>query len=787
MAHKISYIKSRKHSSAARPHAAGMAAAAALMALGVPAQAQTSTAAPTLKKVKVESSRDAGYTPTAPASPKFTQPLVDTTQTISVIKEQVLQDQGATTLTEALRNVPGAGTFYAGENGNTSTGDTIYMRGFDTSNSIFVDGVRDLGSISRDVFNTEQVEVTKGPASTDYGRSAPTGTINMVTKQPSLVDSFGASIGVGSGSYKRATVDWNKGLDHEKGTALRLNAVLQDAGVAGRREIENDRWGIAPSFAFGLNTDTRVFVNLLHVKQSNVPDGGVLTMGMPGYSTPDRANDPLRRNFLNSAARVNSRNFYGTASDHDDVTADMATLRLERDLSPTTTLRNVTRWGQTKQDYLLSAFMAAGRSQNATTGVWSDGSLLTPNPADPSTWTMSRLINVKDQVNRILTNQTNLSTRFATGSVRHDLSTGVEFTREEQNNYGLATTGTVPGRVSVYDPDSSVTLPAYLRNGADSQSTTNTFALYAFDTLKFNEQWQANLSLRWDHYKTKYYQTAVCAATSATQPCGTNPAGTVVPTTSNGLKTSDTILSWKAGLLYKPAPNGSVYVNYALSQQPPGGSNFTLSATANNANSPNVDPQKAKTAEIGTKWELFDKRLLLAGAVFRTEVNNEIVSTSDGSVDQTGKKRVQGFELSAAGQITADWGVSAGYTVQKTKIAHGANLAADGSDQLTYTPKDAFSLWSTYRLPFGLTVGGGARYSGGLKRGTDGAVGTPNFTESFWVFDAMASYQVNKNVDIQLNVYNLFDKEYVAAINKSGYRYFPGIPRSARVTANFRF
>ncbi|HEY0200539.1 MAG TPA: TonB-dependent receptor, partial [Burkholderiaceae bacterium] len=74
-----------------------------------------------------------------------------------------------------------------------------------------------------------------------------------------------------------------------------------------------------------------------------------------------------------------------------------------------------------------------------------------------------------------------------------------------------------------------------------------------------------------------------------------------------------------------------------------------------------------------------------------------------------------------------------------------------------------------------------------LKRGTDGAVGTPNFTESYWVFDALASYQINKNVDLQFNVYNLFDKDYVAAINKSGYRYFPGIPRSARVTANFRF
>ncbi|MCW0038016.1 TonB-dependent receptor plug domain-containing protein, partial [Acinetobacter baumannii] len=199
MANSNSYIKSRKHDSAGRSPSAGIiAAAAALATLGLPAVAQTQTPSartvPSLKEVTVEGSRSTGYEPAQVSSPKFTQPLVDTTQTISVIKEQVLQEQGATTLTEALRNVPGAGTFYAGENGNTSTGDAIYMRGFDTSNSIYVDGVRDVGSISRDVFNTEQVEVTKGPASTDYGRSAPTGAINMVTKQPSLADSFGASL-----------------------------------------------------------------------------------------------------------------------------------------------------------------------------------------------------------------------------------------------------------------------------------------------------------------------------------------------------------------------------------------------------------------------------------------------------------------------------------------------------------------------------------------------------------------------------------------------------------------
>jgi len=771
MAQSNIYIQSRKHSAGRLPSSAGLVACATVLAgatLAMPAMAQTAETA--LKEVKVEGNADTGYTPGQLSSPKFTQPLVNTTQTVNVIKEQLLQEQGATTLTEALRNVPGAGTFYAGENGNTSTGDAVYMRGFDSSSSIYVDGVRDIGSISRDMFNIDQVEVTKGPAGTDYGRSAPTGAINLVSKQANLNNSFGGSLGLGSASYKRASIDLNRVVNAETGTAVRLNAMAQDANVAGRNGIENNRWGIAPSFAFGLNSPTRVFVNLLHIKQSNVPDGGVLTMGLPGYTSPD----PAKRGYLSGAARVNSKNFYGTASDHDDVTATMATLKVEHDFSATTKLRNTTRWGETKQDYLLTAFMA-GSTQ-----------LVTPNANDPSTWTMSRNINTKDQVNRILTNQTNLSTSLATGSVQHDLSLGLELTREEQTNYGLATKGTVPA-VSVYNPDSSISLPDYQRNGADSKGKTDTVALYAFDTLKFNDQWQANLGLRLDRYKTSYNAMAVCTATSTTQPCGSNPVGTVVPTTSDGLSKSGTLLSWKAGVLYKPAPNGSVYLNYALSQQPPGGANFALSAAVNNAANPNMDPQKAKTLELGSKWELAEKNLMLSGALFRTEVTNEIVTNSDGTVGQTGKKIVQGLELGVIGQINKAWGVSAGYTVQNTKVDTGALVAADASNGLTYTPKNAFSLWSTYQLPFGLTVGGGARYAGGLKRGTDGAVGTPNHTDSYWVFDAMASYRVNKNLDIQLNVFNLFDKDYVAAINKSGYRYFPGIARSARLTANFKF
>ncbi|MFP1463411.1 TonB-dependent receptor plug domain-containing protein [Escherichia coli] len=110
------------------------------------------------------------------ADPKFSRPVADTTRTMTVISEQVIKDQGATNLTDALKNVPGVGAFFVVRTGNSTTGDAIYMRGADTSNSIYIDGIRDIGSVSRDTFNTEQVEVIKGPSGTDYGRSAPTGS-----------------------------------------------------------------------------------------------------------------------------------------------------------------------------------------------------------------------------------------------------------------------------------------------------------------------------------------------------------------------------------------------------------------------------------------------------------------------------------------------------------------------------------------------------------------------------------------------------------------------------------
>ncbi|MDR6093586.1 catecholate siderophore receptor Fiu [Stenotrophomonas sp. SORGH_AS_0321] len=771
-------IKSRKHASAFRPlplATASLAAGLGLAALPSLAFADSNDGARTLDKVDVHATR--GYKADKVASPKFTQSLQDTPQTIQVITADLFNQQGATTLTEALRNSPGVGTFFVGENGNTATGDALYMRGFDTSSSLFVDGVRDLGSISRDVFNTEQVEITKGPAGTDNGRSAPTGAINMVSKQATLHDEVSGTASLGSDQQRRATADWNQSLGAT--SALRLNAVWQDSDQPGRDHVNNSRWGIAPSLAFGLGTDTRYVLNLLYVDQDNVPDGGVPTLGLPGW-IPQPTLEALAGN------PVDPQNFYGTRADHDDVSAKMATFRIEHDFNDAVRLTNTARWGRTEQDYLLTAFMGTGtRAANGAP----TGNIRYTDRNDLSTYTIARsLPTLKDQRNTLLTDQLNLRADFATGAIAHNLSTGLEYTREEMDSFGQAVTGgsSWPA-ANLYAPDWNVGGLTWGHNGADAHGRTTTWSAYLFDTLHLGESLLLTAGVRADHYDTRYASSVVCGG-RAGPACGTNPVGTVLQTPT--LEASDTLLNWKLGVLYKAGDTASIYANYALSQQPPGGSNFALSSSASSLDNPRLDPQEAKTFEVGSKWAFLDDALALNLAIFQTDVENEIntqVLDDAGNPTQTGSKRVKGVELSAVGRVTENWSLSAGYSHLDTEVKEGANVAADGTSNLTYTPDDAFTAWSTYALPFGLTLGGGVRYSSAMHRGTDGAVGTPSFTKSYTVYDAVLSYAVNEALVLRLNAYNVFDKQYVAAINKSGYRYTPGTPRTFLLSADFRF
>ncbi|HEX6637361.1 MAG TPA: catecholate siderophore receptor Fiu [Steroidobacteraceae bacterium] len=750
-------------------------AIAVSLALGAAAaQAQNSPAgedAPkTLPKVSVAAPEEETINVQRVASPKFTQALVDTPQTIAVVSQEVLQQQGATTLSHALRNTPGV-TFLLGENGNTSTGDSIFMRGFDTQGSIFIDGIRDLGAVSRDTFNTQQVEIAKGPAGPDYGRSAASGYVNLVSKVPVAESFANANVSYGTADNARIAADVNHVLG-EGGTALRLNVMGEDGEVDGRDFIERQSWAVAPSLALGLDGPTRAYFYLLHTRQDNVPDGGVPTIGLEGFY--NGAFDTGGDNAGVVPERVDRDNWYGLTTDHEDIKATMFTARFEHDFSDTVTLRNTSRYGKLHQYYEL-------------TGV----NALTVTSPDPDEWTVARTRQARFQDNQLLTNQTNITATVKTGAVGHALTGGVEFIDEEQFNPTYVGLGTPITPANVYHPNRNDVQPGYapVRDGRFTRGETRTVGAYLFDTLSFAERWQVTAGFRFDNFDTDFNSAVL--STDESHP--NLPEGTLVPVQ---LEVDDTLFSYKVGVLYKPAPNGSVYLSHAISQQPPGGSNFTLSTNANNVNNPNLDPTEGQNLELGTKWEFRNGALAVTGAVYDSKSTNELTPdpVDPAQFLQLGEREVKGVEVGIVGKLTENWELSAGIATMDTEVKRG--LANQNGLQITWSPELTFTSWTSYRTPFGLAIGGGFRYVDSVIRpvssNPNNVPPPPNQTNmrsapDYWVVDAMLGYEINEKIALQLNAYNLTDEFYVATLNNSGARYSPGQPRSALLTVNFQF
>jgi len=747
-------IRSRKHTLATQPllNQSLLAMAAIGLPLSVQAQAQEQTMA----EVKVEAGAGVPYKADRASSPKLTAPLVDTPQTISVIRKELIQEQGASSVVEALRNTPGI-TLQLGENGNTSAGDTFQMRGFAAQSSIFVDGIRDLGAVTRDAFNIEQVEVAKGPAGADIGRGAAGGYINLVSKLPTREDSFAASLGFTEGGVKRGTADLT--LTFGSSGAFRLNAMAQDGSVKGSNALNRKSKGFAPSIAWGLGTPTRLYLFSQHVRQDNVPDGGIPSVGMEGFYS---ANDALR-----NAPRVDRNNWYGFSGDYEKVDADLLTAKVEHELAPGTTLTNTARWGKSRMDRIL-------------TGIYT---VAAPSAA-PSTWTVTRLRQSVLQENRILANTSNIVSEFEAGGLQHTLSAGLELLSEEQlaPSRQASSLGTAPA-ANLYNPNPNDALAGFkpVLSGAFTNGKTDTVGAYAFDTVKLNGQWQINGGLRVERYST--------STDSATLNTTTNAL------TGSHVEKSGNLASIKAGLLYKPTADGSVYLAYANSKTPPGSANLSLAAqTAANSNNPALKPQKTTNMELGTKWDVIQKQLALTAALYRTTNKDEfpqLVDAVSNTWAQLGERRVQGVELGAVGQITKAWSVTAGLATMDTEIKEGTSGNNAVGAATRWSPKVSATTWTAYKFDDKLTIGGGVRYMGEQKRLVDPAqaAATTNMPAipHYTVVDAMASYKLNKNVSLQLNLYNVFDKLYVNTLNNSGARATLGAPRYAQLTANFQF
>ena len=698
-----------------------------------------------------EQSESVEVTAAAPRiqSPKYAVSLRDIAQTIAVIPRAVMDEQGATTLSEALRNVPGI-TLQAGEGGGSSNtaGDMFNMRGFNASNSLFVDGVRDDGLISRDVFNLEQVEVFLGPTGSDIGRGTAAGYVNMTTKTPQAGSAYSATFSGGTAEQSRlsADVNWGRPMDHQGNwasrSAFRLNMLWQDSGVPGRDEVTYESRAVAPSLALGLGTATRVALAAQIMRQHNVPDYGI-----PGAAWLE---EPLTPTTVQASAPVDQSNFYGSIGyDYDKARQNNYTARIEHDVNRNLTLRNQTRYNETHRDAVISTVQNVAAFNSLTNQV-----------------TVSRQGNERE--NSVISNQTNMSARFPTGGFRHASNVGIEITSEEQFAPTLTGLGT-RAPVDIFNPNplDPVVGFAPARTGAFSRGDLATVAFYGFDSIELNDRWQVSGGLRWEHYDTQFESKDSAGVSTA------------------DLSGSDGLISGKASVLYRINNAGNAYVAYGTSVTPPGNANFTLSTQPNNQNNPNVDPQESTNFEVGTKWDLGNGRLSLNGAAFRTK-NSNVIFTVDATAvppifNQDDGQLVKGVTLGAMGRITDRWEVLAnlGFLDSEQQTQNSVN----NGRQLTLTPKWSSSLWTTYRFPIGLSVGGGIRHTDKVWINAANTIRSPGYH----LVDTLAEYAVNSHLSLRLNIYNLTDEVYIRNVNNNGGRYNPGHPRSALLTSHVKF
>jgi len=697
------------------------------------------------------------------ANSKFVAPLLDTPKSVSVISKQLIEDTQVTTLSDALRTVPGI-TLGAGEGGNPN-GDRPFIRGYSSESSMYVDGVRSSTSQNREMFAVEQVEVTKGSASALGGAGAAGGSVNVISKVAKKGDFLEGSVGAGTDSYQRITLDGNK--DFGNGIAARVAVLGHHNEKAGQADgAEYARFGIAPSITFGLDTPTRATLSYYYLKSDDTPDSGV-----PYWNGSAAIGKPL-----NAKQGI----YYGWLDrDFQKQENQIGTFKLEHDLTDNLTISNTAVYSNSKNNY-----------------VWTQPDDSKLNIGNTPNAQVVRRANARITDTDSFSDQLALTGKFNTGALKHSFNVGAEYSKQESDkgsylltDLGQAATSTLPASLnppkgcstftnvtsnywctSAYNPNSKDPwLGSIAENKAVTTTTAETTSVYLLDSIEFNPQWLLDLGLRWDKFDTELK---------------TNATGAKIESNTD-------FFSYQAGLTFKPRPNGSIYTSFATSANPVGVDAGDGSETALTAVNKDIDPEESRTFEIGTKWDLFNEKLNLTAAIFRTEKQNTRISLDANTTTNGGASKVDGLELGLNGNITDKWAVSAGYTYLDSEATKNG-VSCRGTtctDQTVYNgnvmpnvAKNSATLWTTYQVLPQLTLGAGAIAMDKVY----GDLANTKYVPGYVRYDAMARYNVNKNVDLQLNVNNLSDERYFTKAYASHYA-TEAEGRSAVLSLNFKY
>ena len=629
---------------------------------GVAFAGESTSVAPAPEQVLIQGQLPGAYNVEVPSLSKLTEPLVDTPQSVQVISNSLLKDEAVTNLNDALRNVPGI-SLGAGEfswQGNNPT-----IRGFAARSDIFLDGLRDFGNYYRDPFNLQQIEVLEGPSSVLFGRGSTGGVINQVSKVP-VSDGFveGTLVG-GTDLTRRATVDLDAPVTAlGSDTAFRLDAMVHAQDVSGRDAAKQSRFGFAPSLALGLGTPTRLLVSFFDQTANDVPDYGVPWLG----TVP---------------APVPRQNFYGVKSDFLKTGTDIGTIRIEHDVNADLTLRNVMRYAYYTREYRISEPIISAPA----------GTPLSQIPVNLNIWS-------GNGIETMAWDQVEATAVFDTGQLSHTLVAGLEGGRESSAPEFENSSG-VPS-VPLLSPDPN---RAFVAASTYPRLTGNTiawsFAPYALDTIKWGDHLEITGGIRWDYFATHYRATRY----SATLP------GTI--TGMDDVPRVDTQPNYRAAIVYKPATNGSIYADFGTSFDPSAESLSQITSGRSLAIS-NADlaPEKNRTIDFGSKWDVLGGRLSLTGSVFREQKLNarEPDPNNPGFNMLAGTQQVDGVSVGVSGHLTENWQIVAGYTYLDGKVTRSEPGAAPAGASLPNTPKNSLNFFTEYRLGGGFEIGGGGQY-----------------------------------------------------------------------------
>ncbi len=725
-----------------------IAAAVALALSGAgPTLAQQSQ---TLPEVKVTAPPEGqGFKTDTTNINRTEMPLRDIPQFINTVPEPVIRQQAITSLQDALRNVPGV-TFTAAE-GGVAASQIFWLRGFPAGGDLFLDSVRDLGEYNRDLFNIERVEVLKGPAALTFGRGSTGGVINQVSKIADLLPRSEVGLVLGTNGELRATADANFVLNPT--TALRFQVLGEDSDTY-RDTIENKQIGFAPSLRFGIGTNLDVTLNYQYLQTRSKTDYGQPNLGPTfNYGMPPV---PLTQ-------------YYGFANyDYTNWYTNIATLNVQWRASDAVSVRNVTRWASYKRDMEASI-----GTLNTTTLAGAPVFGATPFNQLAVTLTHNK---ARDNDDQVFINQTDVTWRVATGSIKHTVTGGLDLAMErfERSTYafdGNPATAKIdaPSIVTSYlDPNINASLNYTKAPQNRNVSTADTVAAYVQDLIEFTPQWKLLLGVRYDWYDSKTDQ-------SATGPAGAN---------TGPFQRTDNLWSGRAGVIWQPTARQSYYVSWNNGYNPSGelgvygasGTNLSLAGQ-------NLAPEETDNYEVGAQWD-FTPALRLRSAIFRTEKTNaRFTDPADGLLKLAGKRRVDGVEMELAGSITSQWDIYGGLAYMDGKILESDPLTE--GKHMTVPPWSG-SVWTSYRLSgdlVGWQIAGGA--FGASSRWIDDQ--NRGKIPDYLIWNAMVGWFQPK-YDVQFNVINIFDsKYYIGGYQNNPNRVLPGQPITGLLTLRYRF